>query len=539
MNSTTLYFFPASQIRIPLLQGHPTYLFILLIIILLSLVVVALRLRAQRLANPRGLPHPPGPKPLPLLGNLFDFALENETQTYYKLAEKYGDLVFMSVLGRNVLFLNSFQTAHDLFEKRSSNYSDRIVSPMVELMGWDWSFGHMRYGDRWKIHRRMFHHQFQPAVAPVYWPTQTMEAHELLRRLLHTPNDLVEHLRHNAASLIMSVIYGITVAPESDKYLSIAEKALEGMAEAAKPGNFLVDIIPILKYVPEWIPGAGFQKKAREWRHAVHEMRDAPFEYVRNAFRQGTAKPSFVSNLLSDFEGKGNVTKDLDTIKGCAGLAYAAGAESTMSSLHSFILAIMLHPEVQEKAQTELDNVVGSGRLPEFSDRPFLPYISAITKEVLRWNPIAPLGLPHMATHDDEYNGYFIPAGTMIVGNSWRILHDPENFPNPATFNPDRFMNKPDSGQQFSPTDPLSVMFGYGRRMCPGRYTAEAQVWISIASILSAFDIRPALDEKGMPIKVEPKFTSGMICHPVPFKFSITPRNDAAEELVKQTADML
>lgn len=90
------------------------------------------------------------------------------------------------------------------------------------------------------------------------------------------------------------------------------------------------------------------------------------------------------------------------------------------------------------------------------------------------------------------------------------ILHDPAAYPEPEKFKPERFLGQPE-GQAFSPTDRLSSAFGYGRRTCPGKYVAEAQVWISIACMLSVFDIRKALDEFGRPVEVVPEFSSGMI----------------------------
>ncbi|KAF8181626.1 cytochrome P450 [Pholiota molesta] len=473
---------------------------------------------------------------------MLDIAGNNETVVYQRLADKFGDVVFLSAFGKHILFLNSFDAAMELFDKRSAIYSDRPQSTMSnELMGWSFSFGHMRYGDQWRKLRRMFHSQFQQSVATKYWDIQRKQAHALLRRLLDSPENLDYHLRHNAAAVIMGITYGINIADKEDRYIATAEKALEGMGQAASPGAFLVDLLPCLKYIPEWVPGASFKRKAREWREAVMQMKDAPFATVVHAMKNGVARPSFVSALFDELETKESVEDEVEAIKNCAGLAYVAGAESTVSTLASFILAIVTHPEVQVKAQEELDRVVGRERLPEFSDRSKLPYINAIIKEVLRWNPIAPLGLPHMTTRDDEFRDYFIPAGTIVVGNTWRILHDPKTFAEPSRFNPDRFLGDGDKGewQHLSPTDPLSVAFGYGRRICPGRHTAEAQVWISIACILSVFDICPPLDEHGHSVKIEPAFSSkGMICHPLPFKFSMKPRSPRSRSLIDQTEDL-
>ncbi|KAF9070685.1 cytochrome P450 [Rhodocollybia butyracea] len=518
--------------------------------VLIGVFVVYLYMQRQR-SHTSQLPTPPGPKPAPVIGNLFDIPREKESAGYNVMAKKYGDLTYLSILGKSILVVNNYATAQELFEKRSANYSDRNELPMInDLMGWDWSFGHMPYGGtyfniflgpRWKMHRSMFHRQFQSSVVSSFWPIQLKEAHKLVRRMLHHPEDLINHLRFNSASIIMNVTYGIEIEDEEDHYITVAETALDGMAKAANPGAFFVDIFPVLKYVPSWMPFAGFKRKAAFWRKSVLQMRNAPFQTVTNAVKLGTASPSFVSNLLSDLElrkdlSESSITTETETIRNCAGLAYAAGAESIVSSLSSFMLAMVLYPEVQIKARRELDSVIGSCRLPDFSDRGSLPYIDAIVKEVLRWNPVAPLGLPHMATKEDEFGGYRIPAGTLVLGNSWTILHDPTTYPDPMAFNPDRFLsNDP------AIVDPVYVAFGYGRRICPGRFMAEGQLWISIACILSVFEIKPGNDEKGRPIKTEAAFTSGMIwyVHPLPFMTTINPRDDSARQLIEQTTDLV
>jgi cytochrome P450 len=123
---------------------------------------------------------------------------------------------------------------------------------------------------------------------------------------------------------------------------------------------------------------------------------------------------------------------------------------------------MVLNPQVMKKAQEELDRVVGKDRLPEFSDKTDLPYIDAVVKEVLRWSPPLPISLPSKVTQDDVYRGYFIPAGATVFSNIWAVFRDPDIYPDPGAFNPDRFLKDGKINPLvFNPEDRV---FGSGRR---------------------------------------------------------------------------
>lgn len=125
-------------------------------------------------------------------------------------------------------------------------------------------------------------------------------------------------------------------------------------------------------------------------------------------------------NTASAAAGKGEtITEEL--IKDSAAVTYAAGADTSVSTLTTFILAMTLHPEIQKRAQAELDAVVGD-RLPTFADKDDLPYVTAIMKEVFRWIPVLPLAVPHRAVNSDQYKGYYIPAGASVLGNAWYVI---------------------------------------------------------------------------------------------------------------------
>ncbi|KAM0424378.1 hypothetical protein ACHAPT_010526 [Fusarium lateritium] len=185
-----------------------------------------------------------------------------------------------------------------------------------------------------------------------------------------------------------------------------------------------------------------------------------------------------------------------------------------------------LSSDVQRKAQEEIDRVIGNERLPTLADRPSLPYIEAIVKEVLRWHPVAPMGLPHTSTADDVYEGYFIPKGSMLFANVWHFTHDPEIYDEPMSFKPERFLGL--QGNKAAP-DPHTFVFGFGRRICPGRILADNALYLNIAQSLAVFTI----SKDGQVAQPEIRFTPGVVSHPEPFEAIIKPRSPHYEKLIR------
>lgn len=148
------------------------------------------------------------------------------------------------------------------------------------------------------------------------------------------------------------------------------------------------------------------------------EFVDRPYQFVKQAIESGNAPPSYVSTLISSISVP-VTAEDEDCIKWGAAAVYGGGADTTVSALYTFFLAMVLHPLVQHKAQKEIDTVVGSDRLPAVEDRVQLPYIEAVFKECLRWRVVAPMGLPHASVEEYIFRGYRIPKGSIIMPNIW------------------------------------------------------------------------------------------------------------------------
>ncbi|KAG1879755.1 cytochrome P450 [Suillus subluteus] len=189
-------------------------------------------------------------------------------------------------------------------------------------------------------------------------------------------------------------------------------------------------------------------------------MVSAPHKFVKDQMVAGITPMSFTSNLL---EG-GDISMEEDhNVKWSAFSVYAGGSDTTVSAIYSLFLAMTLFPDVQKKAQAEIDAVVGPDRLPSFADRDYLPYTEALVKEVLRWNVIALISA-HCVTNDDIHDGYYIPKGSLIMPNIWFMLNDPQAYANPSQLNPERFLAKDGKEPE---TEPRTICFGFGRRICP------------------------------------------------------------------------
>ncbi|KAG1785221.1 cytochrome P450 [Suillus plorans] len=147
------------------------------------------------------------------------------------------------------------------------------------------------------------------------------------------------------------------------------------------------------------------------------------------------------------------------------------------------MMAAATHTDTQARVQEKLDNVVGRTRLPTFDDQEMLPQVTAFMLESLRWRPVSLGGFAHRATKDIIWKNYLIPAGTTVIGNHWAIANDPEVFPEPHTFNPQRWID--DAGRVRG--DLRFFTFGFGRRVCPGQHVVNRSVFITTALILWAF----------------------------------------------------
>ncbi|KAF8552838.1 cytochrome P450 [Imleria badia] len=471
-------------------------------VVLVALYVV----KRRRSRHPNNVPFPPGPKGYPLLGVVLSIDPSKPWFTYFQWRKVFGDLIYTRIFHMDVLVINSAKIVRDLLELRSNIYSDRPKFATAEPYGIADGTLLMPYGDTWRLHRRIYHQALNSEAAMSYRPMQCTKARQLIVNLAEDPEHFSVHLHSYSTSIIMSVVYGYDAAPTNDPYVEYAEQGLKAISKAADSKRAaLLGIFPFLLRLPTWMPGS-FKAEAALANHYATGFRKVLFGMALELMASGIGTPSMISDAVRRNEINGNLPEVTLAIRNTSAVAYGA-------SLDVFVLAMVLFPEAQRRAQKEIDAVVGPDRMPSFNDRPSLPIVEAVLRETLRWHPVAPLGLPHATTTEDVYEGSYIPKGLGLA-------HDEVTYPEPFNFNPERFIEEDGTLSESE----SSFGFGFGRRICPGRHVANASMWIAIASMLATFDFLKAQDDHGNEIDFSPQFTSGATSRPKPFPCRIVPR---------------
>ncbi|KAF7300144.1 Cytochrome P450 [Mycena kentingensis (nom. inval.)] len=507
----------------PTLETLKTALATPSVLALVALVAYAL----VRLALTRRTTTIPGPRAFPLIGNLLDWPSEYQGEAMQKWAKVYGPITKLSILGKDILFVSGSRTITDLFVARGATCSDRpdlVFSG--ELCGLNILHPLSQYGDDFKAQRRFMKEVVAPDVLRSHWTLLEEEARRMCRAVWEDPASAVKHLRRSSTSFALRMVYGLPPLQLDDPKVRLAEEMMH-ISEYAIVGGWIVDFIPLLKHLPAWFPGASFQNRAKYYRAKILEMITMPWDEVGEQVLAGTETESFCSiNMKKHQDGVSKHTETL--IKATATGIYGGASDTAAASSHSLLLALLLHPQIQARAQYEIDALTNRERLPSLGDRKDLPYLGRVVWEVLRWGVPVPVTLPHrnrveevVSSVDGELT---IAKNTMMVASLFSMSRDPEFHRSPETFNPDRY-----EGEKAERLP--HYMFSLGPRRCPGADLAYLQLFQQAAAFLACFTISPAVDAFGMPVPVEPRFGGKVVRHPEDFQFTIEPRFSGAEKL--------
>ncbi|KAI9777088.1 MAG: hypothetical protein M1816_004914 [Peltula sp. TS41687] len=483
--------------------------------------------------------YPPGPSTLPLIGNLHQIPLTGAHRQFTEWAKKYGGIFSLKLGPGTAVVLTDRRLVKSLLDKKSSIYSNRPSSYVAfDLITKGDHLLVMNYGDTWRCFRKLVHQHFMESmVEKEHLKLQNAEAVQMLRDFCVDPLHHMLHPRRFNNSTIMGILFGIrSPSYESHYYKAfyhLAHKWTKVMETGATPP---VDIYPFLKLVPERFFN-NWRSRASEVGDLMEALYSELLDRVISRREQHGSKATFMDKVL-DQQEKLQLTRSQLYFLG--GVLLEGGSDTSSGTILAFMHAMIKWPEVQRKAQAEIDSVVREDRSPVWSDWAQLRYVRMIVKEVMRWRPVAPLGFPHSLAEDDRVDSMFLPKGTTIMTNTWGLHHDEARFPDPDNFIPERYAQQPLLASEYAGSADYNKRdhygYGAGRRICPGIHLAERSLFLAMAKLLWGFEFSEALDCNGnrIPLDVDPMtaYDTGLLNIAKDFNCRVVPRSEKRRQTI-------
>lgn len=377
------------------------------------------------------------------------------------------------------IVLNSDRVVSELIAKRGKITNERPQMPIASDLVSNGKRTVIRQEEEWREGRRVMHQLLSGSNLKVYAGMQELESVDMLRRYVREPDLWFSHNFRYATSVLYRIVMGYPLnktRAELDDYQRVTIEFVTTINRS------YVDFFPSLSKLPHLLqPWRRYWAQMGSFHHRVFQQWWDP---IRAAVSKGTAPPSFVRDVLLHPDTR--YSGDDEEAMYLATSVMAAGGDNTRMTINTFIMAMITHPEAQAQAREEIDRICTSGgslRLPRMSDLLEMPYVAAMIKETLRWRPTVPIVPPHQATENLEFDGHFIPAGTVFLINSIAVSSE---FDNAHEFQPERWID----GSEARTTNNFWG-FGGGRRICVGWKVAEQALFIAFARLLYCFELSP------------------------------------------------
>ncbi|XP_078165719.1 flavonoid 3'-monooxygenase CYP75B137-like [Carex rostrata] len=459
-----------------------TFLYTLL---LATFFLYTTRLLLRRRRTP---PLPPGPTGLPLVGSL-PF-LDPSLHTYFDdLSKKYGPIFSLRLGSKLTVVISSPSLAHAIMREHDDTFANRdvpVVATITSYGGNDIAFS--PNGPTWRMLRRVCVHEvLSPSSLDRVSDLRQQEILSTICRIKErcgSPIDISAEMFLTAMNIVTSTIWGRTLQVEKETELvgTDCKKVIGDMVDLiAKPN--VSDFFPALAQFDL----QGIQRKMKMLRGRLDIIFERMIE--KRCSGEGERDDDLLGVMLKK-EREGRDSKNPFTMTQVKALLLdmvGAATDSTSSTIEWAMAEIIKKPNILQKVQEELIQVVGKDKLVQESHLPQLPFLSCVIKETLRLHPPSPLLVPRSPSSPCTIDGYLIPEGTKVVVNVWTIQRDPSQWPDPLEFKPERFQQeefKRDfTGQEFD-----YLPFGSGRRICAGIAMAERVVGHLLATMLHSFD---------------------------------------------------
>ncbi|XP_066568938.1 cytochrome P450 2J2 [Amia ocellicauda] len=461
--------------------------------------------------NPKNFP--PGPWPLPLLGNVFTGV---DYKAIDKLAAEYGSVFSLRWGREKMVFVSGYKRVKEALVDQGEIFADRPITPLFHKVFKGLGLG-LSSGYLWKKQRRfavthLKHFGEGKKTLESFIQQECGFVCEAIREEHGHPFNPHFTLNNAVANIICSLVFGHRFDYNDENFQRILRLTARTFNLIASTRAQLYNAFPgVLKYLPgphqtifsNYAKVTGFIREEIEKHKADWDPSD-PRDFIDAYFGE-------IGNRKDDTEAGFN----MENLVICCLDFFEAGTETTSTTLRWGLLYMIKYPEIQKKVQGEIDSVIGQGRQPSMDDRASMPYTDAVIHEIMRIGNIVPLNVAHMTNKDTTLGGYFLPKGTTVITNFTSVLCDKKEWETAETFNPRHFL---DSNGKFFKRESF-IPFSAGRRVCLGEQLARMELFLFFTSLLQRFSFSPPPGEEPK-LEIQEGFT---LC-PQPFQICASPR---------------
>ena len=438
---------------------------------------------------------PPGPWPLPFIGNILSINTRKMHLTFNELSQKYGNIFRVSLLGDEIVVINDINMLRKAFlgEEYCDIFDDRPRSFISKYIMFDADLGFGRANKVTYALRKMLHKGlkvFGDGVARF-----ELQVSEELDRLVMEFNTQTGKDLDMCLSLKNSLANWMSTLATGQKAKEYDSKLIWDLNESSTPlfaagTNVILTRMPIFRLLPGYL--GGVYRDCVNDRDRVLRRFFCLNDNGSHVFRE---KADGLVGKLLEMQTELNLRAGYEMVSDLRGLIidiFVAGTDTTYAALVNSFAVLLKYPECKKKIRAEVDTIIGNSRPPSLDDRGYMPYTEAFLLEVHRYTSEVPLSAPHMCQKDVVFEGYDIKKGSVVFPNLWYIHHDEKLWHDPWNFRPERFLN---AAGKLLPTDhelrQACIPFSIGRRACPGKTLAMTRTFLYLTRIIQEFDIEP------------------------------------------------
>ncbi|XP_043090083.1 cytochrome P450 2K1-like [Puntigrus tetrazona] len=448
------------------------------------LLLLVLYLLSSGSKSQKGGKEPPGPKPLPLVGNLLTLDLKRPFDTFFELSKTYGN-IFQVFLGpKQTVVLVGYKTVKEALVNHAEEFGDRDTRAGYRTVKHEHGIIFSN-GENWKEMRRFTLSNLRDlGMGKRGSEEKIIEEIQYLKgefdKFEGKPFDTTQPVNYAVSNVISSIVYGSRFEYTDPQFTEMVDRANETVHVAGSTSIMLYNVVP-------WL--GPFIKNKKTILNNTLKSRQHMKKLINGL--QDTLNPhdsrGFVDSFLirkqnDEKSGKKDSYFHQDNLMVTLSNLFVAGTDTTGTTLRWGLMLMAKYPHIQDGVQEEIDRVIG-GRQPVVEDRKKLPYTDAVIHETQRLANIVPLSLPHITTCDVTFNGYFIKKGTTVIPLLTSVLKDPSEWEKPNTFYPEHFL---DEKGQFVKRDAF-MPFSAGRRVCLGESLARMELFLFFTSLLQSY----------------------------------------------------